>query len=91
MSKQAEIHGSSTPPARMLDDLLSRKRLAIGDLILTEVLQGFTSEADFRAAERMLPSLDIVELGGPEIAIQAAKTSVGSVVWASPPAKPSIR
>jgi len=42
-------------------------------LILTEVLQGFGSERDFRAAEQMLMSLQIVELGGREIAIQAAR------------------
>jgi hypothetical protein len=42
-------------------------------LILTEVLQGFASERDFRAAERLLASLRVVELGGREIAIQAGK------------------
>lgn len=67
------FNGSDTVAARKLDELLSGERLAIGDLILTEVLQGFASEADFRAAERVLTSLDIVELGGREIAIQAAK------------------
>jgi len=67
------FNGKSTSCASKLDNLLSRELLAIGDLILTEVLQGFASEADFRAAERMLTSLDIVELGGREIAIQAAK------------------
>jgi predicted nucleic acid-binding protein len=67
------FNGSDTLPASKLDDLLSRERLAVGDLILTEVLQGFTKESDFRAAERMLTSLDIVELGGREIAIQAAR------------------
>jgi hypothetical protein len=46
--------------------------LAIGDLILTEVLQGFHNERDFHDARRMLTSLTVVELGGREIAIQAA-------------------
>jgi predicted nucleic acid-binding protein len=46
--------------------------LAIGDLILTEVLQGFHNERDFHEARRMLTSLTVVELGGREIAIQAA-------------------
>ena len=44
-----------------------------GDLILTEVLQGFVDETDFNQARKMLTSLDVVELGGQEIAIQAAK------------------
>jgi predicted nucleic acid-binding protein len=47
--------------------------LAIGDLILTEVLQGFDNERDFRLARSLLSSLTLVELGGYEIAIQAAK------------------
>jgi predicted nucleic acid-binding protein len=42
-------------------------------LILTEVLQGFTDERDFETARKMLTSLTIVELGGTEIAFQAAR------------------
>jgi predicted nucleic acid-binding protein len=42
-------------------------------LILTEVLQGFDDERDFETARKMLTSLTIVELGGAEIAIQAAR------------------
>ena len=45
--------------------------MAIGDLILTEVLQGFADETDFNEARKTLTSLVIVELGGREIAIQA--------------------
>jgi hypothetical protein len=52
---------------------LGREILGIGDLILTEVLQGFTSERDFQAARRMLTSLAAVELGGQKTAIQAAR------------------
>jgi predicted nucleic acid-binding protein len=47
--------------------------LAIGDLILTEVLQGLGNERDFNDARKMLTALTVVELGGQEIAIQAAK------------------
>lgn len=47
--------------------------MAIGDLNLTEVLQGFADERDFNTAMKMLTSLTVVELGGQEIAIQAAK------------------
>jgi predicted nucleic acid-binding protein len=41
-------------------------------LILVEVLQGFVHDRDFNRAKKMLVALDIVELGGGEIAIQAA-------------------
>jgi predicted nucleic acid-binding protein len=65
--------GTITARTEQLDSLLGREPLAIGDLILTEVLQGLPGERDFNAARRMLTSLTVVELGGREIAIQAAK------------------
>jgi predicted nucleic acid-binding protein len=65
--------GTITAQTDKLDTLLGHEPLAIGDLILTEVLQGFTSERDFNRARKMLTSLLVVELGGQEIAIQAAK------------------
>jgi predicted nucleic acid-binding protein len=65
--------GKTTEATERLDQLLGSEPLAIGDLILTEVLQGFAGERDFRAAEQLLTSLRVVELGGREIAIQAAK------------------
>ena len=65
--------GTITVQTEILDRLLGQQPLAIGDLILTEVLQGFNSERDFNDARKMLTSLTVVELGGQEIAIQAAK------------------
>jgi predicted nucleic acid-binding protein len=65
--------GTITAKTEILDTLLGQQPLAIGDLILTEVLQGFDNERDFNAARKMLTSLLVVELGGREIAIQAAK------------------
>jgi predicted nucleic acid-binding protein len=67
------FNGTITPQTEKLDRLLSGELLAVGDLILTEVLQGFGNERDFREARKMLTSLVVVELGGREIAIQAAK------------------
>jgi predicted nucleic acid-binding protein len=65
--------GTITPQTEILDRLLGREPVAIGDLILTEVLQGFSSQRDFNQAEKLLTSLITVELGGQRIAIQAAK------------------
>jgi predicted nucleic acid-binding protein len=67
------FNGTITPQTEKLDRLLGSEPLAIGDLILTEVLQGFGSERDFNDARRILTSLTVVELGGQAIAIQAAK------------------
>lgn len=65
--------GTITVQTQKLDGLLGHQPLAIGDLILTEVLQVFASERDFKIARKMLTALTVVELGGQEIAIQAAK------------------
>lgn len=67
------FRGTSTPQSERLDKLLSTELLAIGDLILTEVLQGFEAERDFHQARILLTDLQIVALGGLDIAIQAAR------------------
>lgn len=67
------FRGTQTPQTEKLDGLLSSEPIALGDLILTEVLQGFGSERDFNEAKRLLASLLIVELGGQDVAIQAAR------------------
>ena len=67
------FRGAITPQTEKLDGLLEHEPLAIGDLILAEVLQGFRAERDFNQAVKMLTSLIVVELGGQDIAIQAAK------------------
>jgi predicted nucleic acid-binding protein len=67
------FNGSTTVQAEKLDQLLGSEPLAIADLILTEVLQGFTGERAFNQARKMLTELTVVELGGQEVAIQAAR------------------
>lgn len=65
--------GSITPQTEKLDRLLGAEPVAIGDLNLTEVLQGFADNRDFEIARKLLTSLTVVELGGQEVAIQAAR------------------
>ena len=67
--------GTITAQAERLDGLLGYEPLAIGDLILTEVLQGLHNERDFNDARKMLTALMVVEVGGEEIAFQAARNS----------------
>ena len=66
------FRGSITPQTEKLDQLLGSEFLAIGDLILTEVLQGFVHDGDFNHARKVLTTLTLVPLGGKEIAIHAA-------------------
>ena len=67
------FRGIATPQVEKLDSLLGVEPIATGDLILTEVLQGFVSDRAFSQAKRLLTSLVIVDLAGQNIAIQAAK------------------
>jgi predicted nucleic acid-binding protein len=67
------FRGSITRQTSQLDQLLGNVPLAIGDLILAEVLQGFTHEREFNEARKLLTSLTVVEIGGQELAIQAAR------------------
>jgi predicted nucleic acid-binding protein len=67
------FRGSATPQADRLDELLGTEPLAIGDLILTEVLQGFGTDREFNEARRLMSALELVTLGGLDIAIEAAK------------------
>jgi predicted nucleic acid-binding protein len=69
------FRGAVTAQTEELDRLLGQEPLAVGDLILTEVLQGFDDEREFNDARKMLTVLTVVEIGGQEIAIQAAKNS----------------
>jgi predicted nucleic acid-binding protein len=67
------FRGTKTPETDLLDKLLGVEPVAIGDLVLAEVLQGFSSEQDFNQGNRLLMSLPIIDLVGAEIAIQAAR------------------
>ena len=67
------FRGVATPQAERLDALLGKEPLAVGDLIVTEVLQGFASDRDFERARRLLATLVLVEIGGERVAVQAAR------------------
>jgi predicted nucleic acid-binding protein len=67
------LRGIGTRQTDKLDGLLGREPLAIGDLILTEVLQGIEGDREFHETLRLLTALTLVELGGMDIAIQAAR------------------
>jgi len=67
------FRGISNPQSDRLDVLLGSEPLAIGDLIITEVLQGCDADDDFDRVNDLLGSLVLVNLGGKDIAVQAAK------------------
>jgi hypothetical protein len=67
------LRGTASQQTDRLDALLGAEPLATGDLMLTEVLQGFGSERQFGIALRLLTSLSVVDIAGRDIAVQAAR------------------
>ncbi|MGV0026145.1 type II toxin-antitoxin system VapC family toxin [Phormidesmis priestleyi] len=66
------FNGQNTPQVNTLDHLLGTQPLAIGDLILVEVLQGFRHDSDCLTAKQVLTSLTIFNLLNADLAIQSA-------------------
>jgi hypothetical protein len=67
------FRGVHSAQADRLDSLLGAESLGVGDLMLAEVLQGFDSERDFNLALSRMNSLQVVEIAGEAVAIQAAR------------------
>ena len=67
------FNGLSTWQTDLLDNYLSHIPILIGDLILTEVLQGFKSDKDCETAKELLDALQFRQIGGYDVAIQSAQ------------------
>ncbi len=50
------FNGHDTPETTQLDSLLGIEPIAVGDIILTEVLQGFRNDEDYKTAKSLLTS-----------------------------------
>lgn len=66
------FNGVENRQTEILDRILSEQSVLMGDIILTEILQGFDSDKDYRLAKQALDPLDCVHLGGKSLAIEAA-------------------
>lgn len=66
------FRGAETIATTALDVLLGRNEAVIGDLVLMEVLQGYRSTREMRAAEAGLARLDCFDLAGMPRARKAA-------------------
>ena len=67
------FNGVNTPEVERLDGLLGVTPLAIGDLILVEVMQGFRNEKDVATARQLFRSLALVPMLGGRNAWKAAE------------------
>ena len=66
------FNGIETSEVDKLDEMLGLEEIATGDLIITEVLQGFREDKDYKVAKDVLTSLTVFELLGEELAIKSA-------------------
>lgn len=66
------FNGNQTPQSDWLDSALGSKPIIMGDLILTEVLQGFQSDNDFKTARDLLLMIPFTSMGGQAIALKSA-------------------
>jgi predicted nucleic acid-binding protein len=66
------FNGNQTSQTDWLDSSLGNTPIIIGDLILTEVLQGFQSDRDFKIAKDLLLDIPFVTMGGQALALESA-------------------
>ena len=66
------FNGHTTPEVQQLDQLLGTTPIAVGDVILVEVLQGFSNNRDHATAERLFRGLPVLEMLGTANAYSAA-------------------
>lgn len=67
------FNGIKTTKTDWLDCALGYKPLLMGDLILTEVLQGFQNNNDFTIAKNLLLRIPVMPMVGQELAIKSAE------------------
>jgi predicted nucleic acid-binding protein len=65
--------GVETQESNLLDIALINDEVAIGDLILLEILQGFRSDKDYETAKAHLLALYQFSMLSPDIALKAAE------------------
>jgi predicted nucleic acid-binding protein len=67
------FNGKKSIQTDKLDELLSSEQIIMGDIILSEVLQGFRKDSDFNKAREALDFLQCYSISNKEIAIKSAE------------------
>ena len=67
------FNGVENPPTNFLHNALDATPILIGDLILTEVLQGFRHDPDFEKVRRMLAKFTQANMVDIRLAVQSAR------------------
>ena len=64
--------GTDNKSTNTLHNILGLKPVAVGDLILIEVLQGFRHDKDYKTARALFEDVSIFEMLGTEMALKSA-------------------
>ena len=67
------FRGAQTPQVDLLDGMFGRTCLAVGDLIVAQVLQGVRDEREFNLVRKTLDAFAQIDLAGHDIAVKAAR------------------
>jgi predicted nucleic acid-binding protein len=67
------FRAADTPQVVLLDSLLGRSPLAVGDLIAAEVLQGVRDEREFKWVKKTLDAFEHIDLAGYDLAVKASE------------------
>ncbi len=66
------FNGKETDQTNLLDSSLGNTPIIMGDLILTEVLQGFQSNKDYENAKEVLLQMPFMTMGGLALSLESA-------------------
>ena len=66
------FRSADTPQVALLDSLFGRTRIAVGDLIAAEVLQGVRDDREFKLVKKVFDSFTRLDLCGYELALKAS-------------------
>lgn len=66
------FNGTDTKETDILDQALGRQEVAIGDLILLEILQGFRVDKDYNTAKKHLSNFHQYNMLNTELALKAS-------------------
>ena len=67
------FRSADTPQVALLDSYFGSSRVAVGDLIAAEVLQGVRDEREFKLVKKTLDAFEHVDLVGYDLAVRASE------------------
>lgn len=67
------FRAAETPQVALLDSMFGRTRIAVGDLIAAEVLQGVHDEREFRQVKKTFDAFAHIDLSDYELAVKASE------------------